>query len=141
MSCLVSNVSLSQSPLMNECWLPHFVLSASPDCTLSTACNSEQAAAHVLGYTPSTWDNLSGLEQQPWSSIKSWAALTANEKAAVEVLGYTQVTWDNRGGSRSQPASFYKHWQELTACSDGECVLCEGGGLVAVSGSWTVMFE
>ena len=81
----------------------------------------------MLGYTPSTWDNLSGLEQQPWSSIKSWAALTANEKAAVEVLGYTQVTWDNRGGSRLQPASFYKHWQELTACSDGECVLCEGG--------------
>ena len=37
----------------------------------------------MLGYTQVSWDNLSGQEQQPWSSIKSWASLTDNEKAAA----------------------------------------------------------
>ena len=74
----------------------------------------------MLGYTQVTWDNLSGREQQPWSSIKSWYALTASEKAAAAVLGYIQPMWDNRSGSERQPVSFYKHWDQLTACGDGE---------------------
>ena len=74
----------------------------------------------MLGYTQVSWDNLSGEEQQPWSSIKSWASLTANEKAAAAVLGYTATTWDNDSGSEPQPASAFKSWAELTSCFDGE---------------------
>ena len=87
---------------------------------LPPVCDSEQAALRVLGYTQATWDNLSGREQQPWSAIKSWYALTANEKVAADVLGYNQPMWDNRSGSERQPFSFYKYWDELTACGDGE---------------------
>ena len=86
-----------------------------------------------MGYTQVTWDNLSGREQQPWSSIKSWYALTASEKAAAAVLGYIQPMWDNRSGSERQPVSFYKHRDQLTACGDGE----EGCNvLVAVCVDW-----
>ena len=74
----------------------------------------------MLGYDQVSWDNLSGEEQQPWSSIKYWAALTANEKAAGTALGYTATTWDNASGSEPQPASAVKGWAELTACPDGE---------------------
>ena len=91
-----------------------------PTLTPSPACISEQAAARVLGYTPVSWDDLSGAETQPWSSIKSWAVLTEKERAAAAVLGYTQPMWDNRSRSEGQPFSFYKHWDELTACDDGE---------------------
>ena len=83
-------------------------------------CQSEQAAARVLGYTPVSWDNLSGGETQPWSTIKSWAALTENEKAAAAVLGYIRPTWDNRLGFQLQPASAGKTWSELSSCADGE---------------------
>ena len=72
----------------------------------------------MLGYEQVTWDNLSGEEQQPWSSIKSWASLTDNEKAAAVVLGYTATTWDNKSGSEANPASAAKHWAELTACGE-----------------------
>ena len=92
----------------------HYSYNLPPDC------NSEEAALRVLGYTPVSWDNLSGTELQPWSSIKHWFALTENEKAAAAVLGYTQPMWDNRSGSERQPVSFYKHWDELTTCDDGE---------------------
>ena len=74
----------------------------------------------MLGYTQVSWDNLSGKEQQPWSSIKYWASLTDNEKAAAAVLGYTATTWANDSGSEAQPASGDKAWAQLTSCSDGE---------------------
>ena len=87
---------------------------------LLLACNSEQDAAETLGYTQASWDNLSGKEQQPWSSIKYWASLTDNEKAAAKVLGYKQASWDNESGSEQQPASGAKGWAELKTCADGE---------------------
>ena len=74
----------------------------------------------LLGYTQVSWDNLSGKEQQPWSSIKSWAALKSYEIAAAMLLGYTATTWDNESGSEVQPASADKSWGELTACGDGK---------------------
>ena len=74
----------------------------------------------MLGYTQASWDNLSGKEQQPLSSIKFWASLSANEKAAAVMLGYTQVSWDNDSGLEPQPASAVKNWAELTACADGK---------------------
>ena len=74
----------------------------------------------MLRYTQVSWDNLSGKEQQPLSSIKFWASLSANEKAAAVMLGYTQVIWDNDSGLEPQPASAVKNWAELTACADGE---------------------
>ena len=95
-------------------------------------------AARVLGYTQVTWDNLSGEEQQPWSSIKTWASLTDDEKAAAAALGYTQITWDSK--TEPQPASAAKSWAELTTCSDGEdlrhasavtCLACLSTRLVA----------
>ena len=74
----------------------------------------------MLGYTEVSWNDLSGKEQQPWSSIKYWASLTSNEKKAAAVLGYTQVSWDNDSGSVPQPASAAKSWAELTSSPDGE---------------------
>ena len=87
---------------------------------INSVCNSEQFALRALGYTQASWDNLSGKEQQPWSTIKFWASLTANEKAAAVLLGYTQTNWDNDSRSEPQPASAAKSWSELTACADGE---------------------
>ena len=88
--------------------------------TLMPGCQSEQAAARVLGYTPVSWDNLSGGETQPWSSIKSWAALTEEEKAAAAVLGYIRPTWDNRGRFKPKPVSAMKMWSKLRSCANGE---------------------
>ena len=97
--------------------------------TLASVCQSEQAAVRTLGYTPTTWDNVSGDELQPWSSIKSWAQLTIEEKAAGRVLGYTAATWDNDSNNEAQPASAEKDWSGLRSCPDGEvllrpCMLC-----------------
>ena len=72
-----------------------------------------------MGYTPASWDKVSGRELQPWSSIKTWAHLSANEQAAAVVLGYNEKSWDNDSGFEAQPASSDKSWAELTACSDG----------------------
>ena len=83
-----------------------------------SACKSEQAAAQALGYTQVSWDDLSGTEQQPWSTKKPWRLLTANEKQAVRVLGYTQISWDSVSGQ--QPASMYKTWAQLTTCNSSE---------------------
>ena len=83
-------------------------------------CNSEQAAYETLGYTQASWDNLSGEELLPWSSIKPWTTLTANEKAAAAFLGYNAINWDDLSDAEPQPASFYKHWDELTTCDDGK---------------------
>ena len=74
----------------------------------------------MLGYTPISWDNLIGEEQQPWSLIKSWVYLTDQEKAAAWVLGYAAISWDNDSGAEPQPASLHKDWAELSACADGE---------------------
>ena len=74
----------------------------------------------MLGYTEVSWDNLSGEEVQPWSSLKSWAVLTENEKAAAVLLGYTEKSWDNDSGSEAQPASYNKFWSELTVCGEAK---------------------
>ena len=84
--------------------------------TLPSACNSEQAAAVVLGFTQVSWDDLSGQEPQPWSMRKSWVELSGNEKSAAVLLGYTQTTWDNDSDLEPQPASAVKNWTDLTAC-------------------------
>ena len=65
------------------------------------------------------WDNESGKEPQPFSSDKTWGALTEQEKEAAVILGYTETIWDNKSGSELQPASVDKHWIDLTIC--GEC--------------------
>ena len=77
-----------------------------------------------------SWDDLSGAETQPWSSIKFWAVLTDKERAAAAVLGYNATTWDNDSGTEAQPISMEKMWSELSSCADGEklvhcCWLCE----------------
>ena len=87
--------------------------------TTPSVCKSEQAALRALGYTQTSWDNLSGDELQPASSIQRWSALTDNEKAAAAVLGYSQKAWDNESGSEPQPDSWDKSWAELTSCGDG----------------------
>ena len=74
----------------------------------------------MLGYNQVTWDNDSGRERQPWSSEKSWAALSNNEKKATVLLGYSQKSWDNESGNEPQPASEDKSWAELTLCTPGE---------------------
>ena len=88
-----------------------------------TGCNSEQAAARVLGFTQVSWDNLSGQEKQPISFDKNWMALTQHEQAAAIALGYTKTTWDNMSGSEAQPASVDKAWSELTSCG-AICSVC-----------------
>ena len=70
------------------------MLTRSLNDTVLSACDSEQAAAAVLGYSQVTWDNESGMERVPASAAKSWSALSDNEKEAAAVLGYSQVTWD-----------------------------------------------
>ena len=91
-----------------------------------TGCNSEQAAAGVLGFTQVSWDNLSGQEKQPISSDKDWAALTQHEQAAAIALGYTKTTWDNMSGSETQPTSTGKAWSELTSCGEMCCLYAFG---------------
>ena len=82
---------------------------------LLSVCDSEHDAAASLGYTKVSWDNLSGKEQQPFSSIKFWASLTDTEKAAAALLGYTETTWE----SGQRPAARFKNWADLNACGDG----------------------
>ena len=74
----------------------------------------------VLGYTQVTLDNLSGNEQQPWSSIKYWASLTSEEEKAAKLLGYNEQTWDDKSGIEIKPDSHYKFWDELTGCDESE---------------------
>ena len=83
-----------------------------------SGCNSEQAAAGVLGFTQVSWDDVSGEEKQPVSSDKYWKSLTQHQQAAAIVLGYTKAIWDNMSGSEPQPASAYKGWSELTSCGE-----------------------
>ena len=90
---------------------------------LRVACDhgqSEQAAAITLGFTQLTWDNLSGKEQLPWTSIKHWESLTINEKIAASALGYNETIWDNWSKTHRPPATMSKDWAKLTACANGE---------------------
>ena len=89
------------------------------DNAATAACNSEQDAAAVLGYTQVIWDNESGKEKQPASAKKYWAQLTDAEKAAAVVLGYTGGTWDGKGG---KPESANKYWAELTSCGRSRAI-------------------
>ena len=75
----------------------------------------------MLGYTEVTWDNGSGKEPQPFSSGKTWGALTEQEKEAAVILGYTEIIWDNKSGSESEPVSALKYWSELTICGECRC--------------------
>ena len=91
--------------------------------TLPSICKSERAPWQVLGYTELSWNDMSGKEQLPWTSIKYWSSLTANETAAAVALGFNESTWDNDSGSEPQPPSVAKKWSELTACADGEMII------------------
>lgn len=70
----------------------------------------------MLGYTKDSWDNLSGKEKQPSSSLKYWAKFTDNEKAGAAILGYTDKSWDNLSGKEAQPALAIKRWGRLRKC-------------------------
>ena len=85
---------------------------------LPSACQSEQAAAAVLGYRQVSWDNESGQERQPWQSRMIWASMTSVQRRAVVLLGFTQDTWDGRSEPSLRPASYSKKWSELTACGE-----------------------
>ena len=74
----------------------------------------------MLGYTPDSWDNVSGDELQPWSSIKHWTHLTTEEKAAARVLGYTIRSWNGKKGNEEQPASTTRFFADLSSCPDGK---------------------
>ena len=72
----------------------------------------EQAAARVLGFTQASWDNASGLEKQPPSTLKKWDQLTFQQRAAAAVLGYSELIW-NRVDEIELPAAMAKRWVEL----------------------------
>jgi len=72
----------------------------------------EQAAARVLGFTRTSWDNVSGQEKQPLSTFKKWAQLTVRERVAANVLGYSEDTW-NRVDKQEQPVWMTKRWDDL----------------------------
>ena len=91
-----------------------------PSPAFLSACDSERAAGVALGYTQVSWDNLSGKEEQPWSSIKHWAALSDTEQKAAGLLGYTQFIWDNESKQEPRPPAAFKHWAELSKCGEGE---------------------
>ena len=74
----------------------------------------------MLGYTEVSWNDLSGKEEQPWSSIKHWAALTDTEQKAAGLLGYTQKNWDNDSKQEPRPAAAFRFWAELAKCGEGE---------------------
>ena len=57
-----------------------------------------KAAAKVLGYTGSMWDN----DKTPGICEKAWKDLTAEQKKAAAVLGYSQEGWDDDSSSDSE---------------------------------------
>ena len=72
-----------------------------------------------MGYTESSWDNLSWDVPQPPAENKYWAELTADEQAAAAILGYTARSWDNESGLEEQPED--KYWGQLQACGAEPC--------------------
>ena len=89
---------------------------------LVAECDSEQAAAKVLGYDEVSWDNWSGQERLPVPARLPWGNLIFVQKKAAKMLGYKQATWNMRQSASTQPDSFNKHWSELTACGEYEIV-------------------
>ena len=75
-------------------------------------------AARALGYTPVSWDDVSGKEVQPSSSKASWNGLTHDQRVAAVRLGFTGTTWDNKSGKEKQPAPMGKFWAELATCGE-----------------------
>ena len=57
-----------------------------------------KAAAKVLGYIGSMWDN----DKTPGICEKDWKDLTAEQKKAAAVLGYSQEGWDDDSSSDSE---------------------------------------
>lgn len=49
-----------------------------------------QQAAHVLGYTQTSWDD----NVQPEASDKIWADLSKEQQQAASILGYSPTSWD-----------------------------------------------
>lgn len=70
---------------------------------------SEHDAVRVLGFTETTWDNLSGKEPQPAAMRQHWADLTDNEQEALKALNFNRIIWDSQ-----RPESAEKQWDELT---------------------------
>ena len=85
---------------------------------LIVGCVSEQAAAALLGYTQTSWDDVSGKEIQPASSKKHWAKLAEHERKAAMALGYSPKIWDNFSGEETQPPADSKYWHELKDCGE-----------------------
>ena len=86
---------------------------------LVTECDSEQAAAKVLGYDEASWENLSGEVRTPLQARLPWAQLIFVQKKAAKLLGYNKGTWS----TGAQTESSKKQWSELTTC--GECkIVC-----------------
>ena len=96
---------------------------------LLPACQNEQAAAKILGYTRFSWDDESGAVI-PLVTFRSWARLTPRQKTSAELLGYTELSWDNLSGEEDQPDATLKYWDELSVCGDGS----EDPALVLVGG-------
>ena len=82
-------------------------------------CNSERAAAKLLGHSQDSWDR--SVAKKPESKDKHWDDLTADEKSGAVALGFIKLTWDNKSGKEQQPASESKHWAELTTCDESTC--------------------
>ena len=85
---------------------------------MPAGCDSEQAAAEKLGFTKTSWDNISGKEKRPSSGAKTFVQLTHEERLAAVTLGFTSTTWDNKSGKEKKPASDAKQWSELTTCGE-----------------------
>lgn len=85
-------------------------------CT-DTSNTDEQAAARVLGFTRASWDNVSGMEKQPLSTLKEWVHLTTRERVAANVLGYSEYTW-NQVDQQEQPLWMTKRWDELISLGE-----------------------
>ena len=85
---------MSGHDILPHCLNPHVTLlsqlatDASPHVQsyhvpLSQACESEQAAWRVLGYTQVTWDNVSGKERKPLAARKLYLSFTRRDSLAV----------------------------------------------------------
>ena len=97
---------------------------------LLSGCNSELAAAKVLGYTQVSWDGKEA--PKPPAHNTTFYALTHEERMAVVVLGYTGKAWDNDSGKEQQPASKDKFWADLTTCSGEHTLTLDGAHILSL---------
>ena len=110
-------VSLSHFRFSPSC-IPHL---ESRSLHLPQDCGSEQDSATKLGYTQTSWDNVSGKEPQPSSASKSWSDLTDEERKGAEGLGcYTHDFWVYTKGRPTD-----KSWSEMTSCGRNFPIVCE----------------